>query len=131
MRRRITTVALAAASAAALAHAAEAKFPVALTVDPAQPVARRNATVTLRTGVVLPRRQPMRLIAVGPWRPAAGQAVLDVRLVRRGPRSFTAALRFPHTGRWTLDVITEPGAAPLPPVGRTVTVRHARIGPRP
>jgi hypothetical protein len=79
----------------------------------------------MRTEVVLPRKQSMRLIAVGPWTEEFGQTVLDVRFVRLGPRAFRARLRFPQAGRWRLTVLNSgaPGSVALPPADRQVTVR--------
>jgi hypothetical protein len=121
-RRQITVLAVASAVAALVAPPAEAKFKVWLTFKPAQPIVRQPVRMTMRTEIVLPKGQSMTVIAVGPWRQQSGQAVRYARLVRIGPRSFRATLRFPYAGRWRLQVISEPGSASLPPTFREVRV---------
>ena len=121
----MTGLAVAVAAAALASPAAEAKFKVSLAVEPAQPIARQPVRVTMRTDIVLPKRQTMSLIAIGPWRQQSGQGVLDVRLVRIGARAFRASLRFPYAGRWRVQVVSAPDSAPLPPVARQVRVRPA------
>ena len=122
-RQRRMALAAMAAVAALVTPAAEAKFRVSVSFEPPQPLARQPVRVTMRTEVVLPKRQSMSVIAVGPWRQQSGQGVFTVRLVRIAPRAFKASLRFPYAGRWRLQVVSAPGSAPLPPVLREVRVR--------
>jgi hypothetical protein len=127
---RHLTVALPVAAAVAMlfAPSGESKFDISFTFEPTHPIARHDVGLTMRTDVVLPRKQSMRLIAVGPWREQFGQTVLDIQLVRVGPRAFRARYRFPHSGRWSLTVLHSgaPGSVPLPPNGVLVTVRPPR-----
>jgi hypothetical protein len=132
MRARHAT-ALAALGAITLVStpAADAKFSVSLTAAPARPVVGQPVEVVVRTGVVLPRSHRMWLTAVGPWRDAFGQTFVDRRLMRIGPRAFTATVRLPYAGRWHLIAPSwgGPGASPAPPpVTRTLTVRPRRGG---
>jgi hypothetical protein len=122
---QVTTIAVATAVALLLMPSAEAKFSISLTVEPVRPMVGQSARVTMRTGVVLPRKHGMRLNAVGPWHEQFGQAFVDVKLVRIGPRAFRANLRFPYAGRWRLIVPNwgAPGSAYPPPVDRPVRVR--------
>jgi hypothetical protein len=115
-------VAVVAAVASVETPVVEAKFTVSLAVQPAQPTVRQAVRMTLRTEIVLPRKQEMSLVAIGPWRKQSGQGVLYARLVRTGPRAFTARLRFPYAGRWRIELVTRPGSASLPPFSRAVTV---------
>lgn len=119
-RNHVAPVAVAAAVAALMAPAGEAKFKVALALERAQPIARQPVRITMRTEIVLPKRESVNLIAVGPWREQSGQGVLDVRLVRIGPRAFKTMLRFPYSGRWRLQVFSASGATLA---GRQVRVR--------
>ena len=125
-RRQIAVLAVVAAVAALVTPAAEAKFEVSLVFAPAQPVVREPVRATLRTEIVLRKGQEMRLVAVGPWRRQSGQAVVYARLVRIGPRAFTARLRFPNAGLWRLEVVTSPGADSLPPNEWRLKVRAGR-----
>lgn len=127
-RSRVTTLAALAAAALVLTPAVEAKFDISLTVGPARPIAGDPVRVTMLTGVVLPKRHGMRLNAVGPWRDEFGQGFFEARLVRIGPRAFTAKIRFPYAGRWRLIVPNwgAPGSAFPAPVDRPVRVRPRR-----
>ena len=113
-------LAVVAVVAALLTPAAEAKFKVSLALEPAQPSARQPVRMTMRTAIALPNRERVILVAVGPWREQSGQGVLNVRLVRVGPRAFKTRLRFPYAGRWRLQVFSGSGANLI---GRHVTVR--------
>jgi hypothetical protein len=126
MRRSL--LAVAAASALFFAAGAEAKFDIVLVVEPARPVAGNVVRVTMRTEIVLPKEHGMRLNVVGPWRDQSGHGFFDARLVRTGPRTFTARFRFPYAGRWRLIVPNwgAPGSAFPPPVDRPVRVRSRR-----
>ena len=117
----LAALAMMVAIAAFLAPSAGAKFKVSVSVEPGRPVAKRPAQVMLRTGVVLPQGQRLRLVAVGPWRDESGQTVIDARLMRTGPKAFRSTVRFAYAGRWIITVVPESGA--FPPVGRKVKVR--------
>ena len=119
-------LAVLAAVAALVTPAAEAKFKVSLAFEPAQPITRHPVRATLRTEIVLREGQEMRLVAVGPWRRLSGQAVVYARLVRIGPRAFTARLRFPYAGLWRLEVVTAPGSDSLPPNEWRLRIRAGR-----
>jgi hypothetical protein len=127
-RSRVTTVAVLAAAALVLTPAVEAKFDISITVEPSRPIAGDPVRVTMRTGVVLPKKHGMRLNAVGPWRDEFGQGFFDVRLVRIGPQAFRAKIRFPYAGRWRLIVPNggAPGSAWPAPVDQPVRVRARR-----
>ena len=73
-RSRVTTLAALASGTLLLTPAAEAKFDISLTVEPSRPIAGEPIRVTMRTGVVLPKKHGMRLNAVGPWREESGRA---------------------------------------------------------
>jgi hypothetical protein len=120
-------LALVAVLALAVAPAAEAKFRISLTVKPAQVWAKQPARVIVRTDVVLPREHILPLNVVGPWHPKYGNAFLEPRLRRIGPKAFAATVRFPHGGRWRLIVPNwgPNGSASPPPVDRAVNVRPA------
>jgi hypothetical protein len=107
------------------APAAEAKFRISLTVEPAHLWAKRPAPVIVRTGIVLPRGHGLRLHVVGPGRARYDNAVLYYRLLRIGPRAFKATVRFPRGGRWRLIVPnwSAQGSAHPPPVDRAVMVQ--------
>lgn len=107
------------------APAAEAKFSIALTVEPKPLWAKRPARVTVRTGIVLPREHGLRLHVVGPGRARHDTAVSYFRLRRIGLRAFGATVRFPRGGRWRLIVPnwSAQGSASPPPVDRTVRVQ--------
>jgi hypothetical protein len=124
-RTRVTTLTVLATAAFVLTAGAEAKFDISLTVEPSRPIAGDPTRVTMRTGVVLPTKHGMRLNAVGPWRDELGQAFVELRLVRIGPRAFRAKIRFPYAGRWRLIVPNwgAPGSAYPAPVDRVVRVR--------
>lgn len=107
------------------APAADAKFRIWLTVEPAQPWVKQPARVIVRTGVVLAKGHGLRLHVVGPGRAGYDTAVFYFRLRRVGPKAFRATVRFPRGGRWRLIVpnwIAEGSASP-PPVDRTVRVQ--------
>ena len=123
MDRRYGAVAAVAALAALLIPVAEAKVRASLAFEPAPPVARHVVRVTMRTDTVLSTTETMTLIAVGPWRHEAGQGVRFVRLLRTGPRSYRARVRFPYAGRWRVQVMSGSGALL---VGRQVSVRPHR-----
>jgi hypothetical protein len=126
MGRRSGAVAVVSALTALLIPAAEAKVGASLAFAPAPPVARSVVRATMRTDTVLSMTEGMTLTAVGPWRNEAGQAVRIVRLLRSGPRSYTASVRFPYAGRWRVQVMSDSGALL---VGRQVWVRpHRRVG---
>jgi hypothetical protein len=118
-RTHVAALAFVAAVAALVTPAAEAKFKVSLALERAQPIARQPVRITMRTSIVLPKRESVSLIAVGPWREQSGQGVLDVRLVRVGPRAFQTRVRFPYAGRWRLQVVSGSGA--------TLTGRQVRV----
>jgi hypothetical protein len=122
-RHHVGPLAVVAAVAALVTPAAEAKFEASVTLEPAQPIVRQPVRITMRTDIVLPKRESVSLIAVGPWRDQSGQGVLDVRLVRIGPRVFKTRLRFPYAGRWRLQVVSGSGASLA---GRQVRVRLER-----
>jgi hypothetical protein len=109
----------------AVAPAAEAKFRISLTVKPAQAWVKQPARVIVRTDIVLPRGHVLPLNVVGPWHPTHGNAFLEPRLRRIGPKVFVAAVRFPHGGRWRLIVPNwgPNGSASPPPVVRVVNVQ--------
>jgi hypothetical protein len=118
-RNHIAALVAVPAVAVSLASSAEAKFPITLAVEPARPVAGQQARMIIRTGIVLPRKHGIEVHAVGPWREGLGQGFFDVRLVRVGPRTLRANVRFPYAGRWSLVVAS--GAPPT--AGRLVNVR--------
>ena len=95
-------LALAAALALMGAPAASAKFSVSFTVRPAQVWVKQPARVFVRTGVVLPREEGLRLGVVGSWHPRYGNGFFEVRLHRTGPKTYRATVRFPRGGVWTL-----------------------------
>jgi hypothetical protein len=107
------------------APAADAKFRISLTVEPAQLWAKRPARVIVRTGIVLPQDHGLQLHVVGPGRAGYDTAVFYFRLRRVGPKAFKATVRFPRGGRWRLIVPnwSAEGSASPPPVDRTVRVR--------
>jgi hypothetical protein len=111
MKRRLLSLLAIGASAVLLVPAAEAKFRLTVTVEPARPIVRSSARVVLRTDVDLPREHRIRLFAVGPWRKDVGQAFFEIRLVRVSPRMRTGRVRFPYPGRWRLSA-PPPGASP-------------------
>ena len=115
-RNHVAPLAVVAAVVALVTPAAEAKFKVFLALERAQPIARQPVRITLRTAIALPHREGVSLIAVGPWREQFGQCVLDVRLMRIGPRAFQTRVRFPYAGRWRLQVV--PRLEPTWPGGR-------------
>jgi hypothetical protein len=104
-------LAIISVSAALVVPSAEAKFRLSVTMEPARPTARSGARVLLRTDIDLPRKHGIRLFAVGPWRKNLGQAFFEIRLMRIAPRTLTGRVRFPHPGRWHLNV-PPPGASP-------------------
>jgi hypothetical protein len=116
-RRRLTALAVVIVFAFLLTPSAAAKFSISLTVEPSRPMAGQRVRVTIRTGVVLPRKNGTRLAAVGPWRREFGNGFFEVPLVRVGPRAFRASVRFPYSGLWRLIVPSwsAPGSA-FPPV---------------
>ena len=123
--RRLGLVLLVAIAAGMTATAAEAKFRISLTVEPAQLWAKRPARVIVRTGIVLPKDHGLQLHVVGPGRAGYDTAIFYFRLRRVGPKAFRATVRFPRGGRWRLIVpnwIAEGSAFP-PPVDRTVRVQ--------
>jgi hypothetical protein len=120
MSRHVVPLAIVAAVVGLVTPSAEAKFGVSLVVQPARPIARQPVRMTMRTDVVLPKSESLSLIAVGPWRAHYGQGVRQVRLVRIGARTFKTRLRFPYSGRWRLQVVSESGANLI---GRRVMVR--------
>lgn len=107
------------------ARSAEAKFSITLALQPKRPIAGQPVRVVMRTGASLPKKHGLKLTAIGPWRTSFGQTFFDVRLVRLGPRQFTATVRFPYSGRWRLIVPNwgAPGSAYPPPVDLPVRVR--------
>jgi hypothetical protein len=107
-------------SAALLAPAAEAKFRLSVTMEPARPAARSGARVVMRTDIDLPTEHGIRLFAVGPWRKNLGQAFFEIRLMQIAPRTLTGRVRFPYPGRWHLNV---PPSGASPPVDLWVRVR--------
>jgi hypothetical protein len=123
MSRRRAGPLVIAAAVAACATPAEAKFRASLVLEPVQPLVRQTVRVTVRTEIILPRAEQVRLFAVGRWREPSGQGVLDVPLVRVRPRAFAASLRFPYSGRWSLQVMSSSGAI--------LVARDARVGQRP
>lgn len=116
---------LAVAAGLLTATPAEAKFSISLTVEPKHVWAKQPARVTVRTGIVLPRKHGLRLQVVGPGKPGSGVTSFEVRLRRIGPRAFKATVRFPRGGRWRLIVPNwgAPGSAHPPPVDRTMKVQ--------
>jgi hypothetical protein len=119
-RNHVASLAVVAAVAALAAPMAGAKLEVSLALERAQPIARQPVRITMRTATVLPKRERVSLVAVGPWREATGQGVAIVRLVRAGPRAFDTRLRFPYAGRWLIQAISRSGAILA---GRQVRVR--------
>ena len=115
----VTALGAAAVVFAAATPAADGKFKLSLALAPKPPIAGQTARVTIQTDVVLPRRQRLSLIAVGPWRAATGQAIVDVRLRRVGPRAFRASVRFSYAGRWHVQLVD----SAVPPNGWYVRVR--------
>jgi hypothetical protein len=118
-------LALVAALALAVAPAAEAKFSISLSVEPAQPWVKQPARVIARTEVTLPGDHGLRLHVVGPGRARYDTAVLYFRLRRIGPRTFGATVRFPRGGRWRLIVPNwnDQGSTSPPPAERRVRVQ--------
>jgi hypothetical protein len=118
-------LALVAALALAVAPAAEAKFSISLSVEPAQPWVKQPARVIARTGITLPGDHGLRLHVVGPGRARYDTAVLYFRLRRIGPRTFGATVRFPRGGRWRLIVPNwnDQGSTSPPPAERRVRVQ--------
>jgi hypothetical protein len=74
-RRHVAPLAVVAAVAALVTPAAEAKFKVSIALEPAQPIARQPVRMTIRTEIVLPKRESVSLIAVGPWKEQSGVRV--------------------------------------------------------
>jgi hypothetical protein len=118
-------LALMAALALAVAPAAEAKFSISLSVEPAQPWVKQPARVIARTGVTLPRDHGLRLHVVGPGRARYETAVSYFRFRRIGPRAFGATVRFPRGGWWRLIVPNwnDQGSTSPPPAERRVRVQ--------
>lgn len=126
--RFLTALVILAAVGLMTGAAVEAKFSISLGHQPTRPVAGQPLRMVIRTSIVLPRKHGLRLAAVGPWRDAFGQTFFDVQLVRAGPHTFTATIRFPYAGRWRLIVPNWGGtgsAAPAP-LDRYVRVRPRR-----
>jgi hypothetical protein len=125
MRR---TLAAAAVVALVSAPGAAAKFDISLAVQPPRPFAGDVVRVVIRTDIVLPKKHWMRLNVRGPWREQSGHGFFEARLVRTGPRVFTARFRFPYAGRWRLIVPNwgAPGSASPAPVDRPIRVRARR-----
>jgi hypothetical protein len=107
------------------APAADAKFRISLTVEPAQLWAKRPARVIVRTGTVLRPDHGLQLHVVGPGPARYDTAVFYFSLRRIGPRAFGATVRFPRGGRWRLIVPNwnAEGSTSPPPAERTVRVR--------
>jgi hypothetical protein len=125
VRSRALVFLLALAAALVTVPSADAKFSISLAVKPTSPIAKRPVRVTMRTGIALPEKHGMRLVAVGPRRDGYDVTFFDVRLVRTGPRAFRATVHFPRAGWWRLIVPNwgAPGSAYPPPVDRPVRVR--------
>jgi hypothetical protein len=87
-----------------LVPSADAKFDLAITLEPTRPTARSAARVVLRTDIDLPKAHGIRLVAVGPWRKNLGQSVLEIQLAWTAVRTLTGHVRFPYPGRWHLHV---------------------------
>jgi hypothetical protein len=107
-RNRITPLLVIALGALLGTPSAGGKLGLSFTITPAPPTAGQPARITLRTRGTLPGPHGLQLTAVSVWRGNLGQTVLDIPLVRSGPRVFRATIRFPHRGRWTLVVPNEP-----------------------
>jgi hypothetical protein len=105
---RVTPFLVIALGALLGAPSAGGKLGLSLTIAPSSPTAGQPARVTLRARGTLPGPHGLQLTAVSAWRGNFGQTVLDIPLVRSGPRVFRATVRFPHRGRWTLIVPNEP-----------------------
>jgi hypothetical protein len=107
------------------APAAEAKFSISLTVEPAQPWVKQPARVIVRTAITLPKNHGLQLHVVGPGPARYDTAVFYFRLRRIGPRAFGATVRFPRGGRWRLIVPNwnVQGSTSPPPAERTLRVR--------
>jgi hypothetical protein len=106
--------------------AADAKFRLTVSVEPARPVVGAIARLSVRTDVALARRHGIRLQAVGPWQDDAGQTLLEVRLRRIDRDTLVGTVRFPYAGRWRLDI---PPSSASPPFQRSLTVRP-RLQPK-
>ena len=124
MKRRATVLIVVAAGLLG-APAAKAKFSISLAVEPGPLWVKRPTRVTVRTGIVLPREHGLRLQAVGPGVVRYEMTFFDVRLLRTGPKTYKATVRFPRGGRWRLIVPNwgAPGSASPPPVDRALRVR--------
>jgi hypothetical protein len=120
---RLALLTLAAVVGVVLLPSADAKFRLAVTIEPARPVAGRPALIIMRTDIRLPRQHGIRLFVVGPWRRSTGQAAFEVGLVRIRPRMLRGSVRFPYPGRWHLSVPASPAS---PPVDRWVGVNPLR-----
>jgi hypothetical protein len=107
-------------TAALTALPAEGKFRMTLRLEPARPVAGNPARVTIRADEVFARDHGIRLQAVGPWRDSLGQALIEIRLRRVSPNRLQGSVRFPHAGRWHLDI---PASSASPPFDRWVSVQ--------
>jgi hypothetical protein len=120
--RKLAAVTLLALAAA---PAAEAKFRMSLTVNPAHAWAKQPVRVIVRTDIVLPREHVLPFNIVGPWHPKYGNAFFEPRLRRISPKAFAATVRFPRGGRWRLIVPNwgPNGSASPPPVDRVVKVQ--------
>ena len=119
-RRSLVSLAVASALGVVVLPSGEAKFRMTLTIEPSRPVARSTARVIVRTDVLLARKHGIRLHAVGPWRDDIGQALVEIRLRRIGPRTLMGRVRLPYAGRWHLDI---PASRASPPLDRWVRVK--------
>jgi hypothetical protein len=120
LRGRSVQIGAIAVLAIVASPAAEAKFRLTVTVEPARPLVGAIARVSVRTDVALPRRHGIRLQAVGPWQDDVGQKLLEIRLRRIDPYTIAGTVRFSYAGRWRLDI---PPSSASPPFQRLVTVR--------
>lgn len=120
-RARSALIAALAVVAVAVAPSAQAKFRMAVTLEPARPLAGSIATVKIRTEAPLPRNHGVRLHAVGPWRDDVGHRLIEIRLQRIGLHALAGAVRFPFAGRWRLDIAASSAS---PSFQRSVTVRR-------
>lgn len=123
VRRNLLSSLAVAALTVVLIPSAEAKFRIAVTIEPARPVAGSPTRVIMRTEIRLARDHGIRLYAVGPWRENLGQASLEIRLVRIDPHTIRGKVRFPYPGRWLLSV---PPSSASPPIDRWLKVRPRR-----
>jgi hypothetical protein len=100
---KLTALALVAAALVAV-PSSEAKSRMSITVRPAPVWAKQPARVVLHTEAVLPRKHGLQLGVVGAWHARYGNVFFEPLLRRTGPKTYSATVRFPRGGVWSLVV---------------------------